>query len=232
MSTVQNVNNIVTNGLVMYLDAANTRSYPGTGTTWTDLSQYKSNGTLTNGPTFSSSNIGSIVFDGVDDYSDFGNKTLGVELQDRAACVWIYQTKNPIGVSSIIDKDYDFGGSNYGGWGFWITQSNKMNFWAHSVKDLTDTGTSITNNIWQHISFSYNFTTKTASFYLNGILNSTVSNLTIEEKISDTTTLKIGAMRGGANFFGGRIAIAKIYNRALTATEILQNYNATKLRFI
>ena len=59
---------IVTNGLVLYLDAANKKSYPGSGTTWTDLSGNNNTGTLTNGPTFDSNNGGSIVFDGTNDY--------------------------------------------------------------------------------------------------------------------------------------------------------------------
>ena len=59
---------IVTDGLVLLLDAGNTKSYPGTGTTWTDISRNGNNGTLTNGPTFDSANGGSLVFDGVDDY--------------------------------------------------------------------------------------------------------------------------------------------------------------------
>jgi hypothetical protein len=65
--------NIVTDGLVLYLDAANQKSYPGTGTTWNDLSGNGNNGTLVNGPTFNSDNNGSIVFDGVDDYVNFGD---------------------------------------------------------------------------------------------------------------------------------------------------------------
>ena len=59
---------IVTDGLVLYLDAANTKSYPGSGTTWTDISGKSNNGTLTNGPTFDSGNKGTIVFDGSNDY--------------------------------------------------------------------------------------------------------------------------------------------------------------------
>ena len=62
--------NIITDGLVLYLDAANTKSYPGSGTTWRDLSKSQLNGTLTNGPTFNSANGGSIVFDGTNDYVD------------------------------------------------------------------------------------------------------------------------------------------------------------------
>ena len=64
---------IVTDGLVLYLDAANNRSYPGSGTTWTDLSRGGNNGTLTNGPTFNGANGGSIVFDGTNDFIDCGN---------------------------------------------------------------------------------------------------------------------------------------------------------------
>ena len=70
MSTLQGgPGSIVTDGLVLYLDAGNYLSYPGSGTTWTDLSSGGSNGTLTNGPTYSPDNAGSIVFDGVDDYA-------------------------------------------------------------------------------------------------------------------------------------------------------------------
>lgn len=66
---------IITDGLVFCLDAANSKSYPGTGTAWTDLSGNDNNGTLTNGPTFDSSNGGSIVFDGVNDQVNCGNIT-------------------------------------------------------------------------------------------------------------------------------------------------------------
>jgi hypothetical protein len=59
---------IVTDGLVLYLDAGNQLSYPGSGTTWTDLSRSQTNGTLVNGPTFNTGSLGSIVFDGVDDF--------------------------------------------------------------------------------------------------------------------------------------------------------------------
>jgi hypothetical protein len=64
---------LVQNGLVLALDAADKNSYRGTGTTWSDLSGNNNTGTLTNGPTFNGGNGGSIVFDGVDDYADFGN---------------------------------------------------------------------------------------------------------------------------------------------------------------
>jgi hypothetical protein len=222
---------IVTNGLVLALDAGDRNSYTGSGTSWTDLSGNGNTGTLTNGPTYSSTNGGSIVFDGSNDYIDLGNKTLGVELQDKSACVWIYQTTSPSVFAGIIDKDFD-NNPVYGGWGFWISSANKMNFWLQGQKDLIDTGSgTITNNTWQHLSFSYNYSAKSVSFYLNGILNSTVTNATIVENASDTTTLKIGAFRGGTSLFNGRISNVLLYNKQLTAAEVLQNYNAQKARF-
>jgi hypothetical protein len=225
--------NMVRSGLVLELDAASQNSYPGSGTVWTDLSGNNYTGSLVNAPTFNASNGGSIVLNGTTQYTDLGNNNLGVELQNRSGCAWIYQTATPAAVAGIIDKEFDNDGgiTNYGGWGFWITSANKMNFWAQGSKDLIDTGTAITNNSWQHISFSYNFATKAVSFYLNGIFTSTITNATIVEKASNTTTLKIGAIRAGVNFFTGRIANAFVYNRALSATEIAQNYNATKSRF-
>jgi len=67
---------IITDGLVLCLDAGNPKSYPGSGTTWTDLSGNGNNGTLTNGPTYNSGNLGSLVFDGVNDYVNLGDLDL------------------------------------------------------------------------------------------------------------------------------------------------------------
>ena len=222
---------IVTNGLVLHLDAANIRSYPKSGVTWTDLSGNSINGTLTNSPTFNSNDGGSLVLNGTNQYIDFGNNTLGVELQDKSACAWIYQTTTPTGVGGIIDKDFETSSTVYGGWGFWITAANKMSLWVHGNKDLIDTGKSITNNAWQHVAASYNYGSKSVSFYLNGVFNSTVTDATIVEKVSNTTSLKIGAIRTGSNFYTGRVANVLIYNRRLSAVEIAQNYNAQKSRF-
>lgn len=79
---------IITDGLVLYLDAANPKSYPTTGTTWSDLSGNENNGTLINGPTFNLSNNGSIVFDGVNDYGSLGN-SLGNGFSQITVNAWI-----------------------------------------------------------------------------------------------------------------------------------------------
>ena len=222
---------IVTNGLVLSLDAADKGSYIGSGTVWSNLVSANVSGSLVASPTFNASNGGSIVFNGTTQYANLGNNTLGVELQDKSVSAWIFQTATPAAAGPIIDKDFDTSPTVYGGWGFWITPANKMNFWVHSNKDLVDTGTSITNNTWQNVVVSYSYSGKSVSFYLNGNFNSTRTDATIVEKVSDTTTLKLGAMRTPAFFYTGRIANTLLYNRALSASEIAQNYNAQKSRF-
>ena len=82
---------ISTDGLVLCLDAANTKSYPGSGTVWSDLSRGGNNGTLTNGPTFNSGNGGSIVFDGVNDYVDCGVSNISLPI-NITLISWIYQS--------------------------------------------------------------------------------------------------------------------------------------------
>ena len=103
-------------------------------------------------------------------------------------------------------------------------------------QDIRDNGsTTIGTNVWNHIAVTYNSTTKTASFYINGSLNSSVSNSNIVEQSSGTQTLSIAAARVGQpnqlGYLNGSIANVLAYNRVLSATEILQNYNAQKSRF-
>jgi hypothetical protein len=220
----------VTDGLVLCLDAANPKSYPGSGTTWSDL-QSKINGTFTNGTTFSTSNNGAVVFDGVDDYVTFGTSFTSLDLIDKSFQCWI----NKIGSShkSIIDKDFDNGAPNYGGWGFWIQSNNKLWWWNHANLDLLDDGlNTVTNGVWTNVAVTYNNTTKTANFYINGILNSSKTNINIVEKSSGSAPLLVGSLRGAIGFyFDGSISLVLAYNRILTAAEIQQNFNATRSRY-
>ena len=93
----------VTNGLVLSLDAANTKSYPKSGTTWTDLSGNSNNGTLTNGPTFSAVNGGCIVFDGVDDYVDVSDAST-LNSNTQTINIWYNATTLPGRAATIICK--------------------------------------------------------------------------------------------------------------------------------
>jgi hypothetical protein len=229
MSVVYNPKS-VTNGIACFLDAGNLKSYVGSGTTWNDLNGNIS-GTLTSGPTFSSLNKGSIVFDGINDYVTFGTSYTSLDLSDKSFQCWI--KKSSASNASIIDKDFDNGGANYGGWGFWIQSNNKLWWWNQGNLDLLDDGANtISNTTWTNVAVTYNNTTKSASFYINGVLNSTKTNASIVEKSSSSTALVVGAHRGATGFFfDGSIAIVMAYNRILTSTEILQNFNAHRGRF-
>ena len=103
-------------------------------------------------------------------------------------------------------------------------------------QDIIDNGsTTIGTNVWTHIAVTYNASTKTASFYINGTLNSSISNSNIVDQSSGTQPLAVGVARLGqvnqSGYLNGAIANILVYNRVLTATEILTNYNAQKSRF-
>jgi hypothetical protein len=209
---------IVTDGLVLALDAADRTSYPGSGTAWNDLAG-SNNGTLTNGPTFNSGNGGSIVFDGTNDYVDCGNNSSLNAPDEITLSAWINGTYNAPGEYAVIDK----GGIT--GYHFGIYQQRIIFQPQSSYKQ---SNTLLSNNVWYNIVAVYNKIN--VYFYLNGIPDG------------------VQALTGGLNAptepvwisrytninplpFNGKIAIAQIYNKALTASEVLQNYNATKGRF-
>lgn len=225
--------NIVRNGLVFMVDAANTKSYLSGSTVWNDLTTNKNIGTLTNSPTFNSENGGSIVFNGSNHYINLGNVNLGLDLINKSFCAWVYLGASLANPTGVIDKDFDTSPGVYGGWGFWIQSNRKLWWWNTSNQDILDTGSStIGTNVWTHIAVTYNSTSKTATFYINGSQNSSISNNSISEISSGTTNLVIGAFRNATSaFLNGRIANVMAYNKVLSASEVLQNYNAQKSRF-
>jgi hypothetical protein len=213
---------IVRDGLVLYLDAANTKSYPGTGTTWFDKSGYGNNGTLTNGPTFSSANGGSIVFDGVNDFVS----TNFTEVIDNVTIECWYRgtkiTRNHLwnfGIAPTTNLICNLNDSNIPLWFYW--NSNGTPYLRFTQGNFTD------GNIKQLV---FTHTGSDNQAYLNGQL------LTAGRQAVGTQTFNnvnsSGSFNIGGSFhFGGDVFQFKIYNRALTAQEILQNYNATKSRF-
>lgn len=209
---------IVTDGLVLYLDAANTRSYLGTGTTWSDLSRGGNNGTLINGPTFNSENGGSIVFDGSNDYVTIPTITNNIYTID----FWYKMGGN--------DGSYGYFASS-GDNGFAIGEGGpgigygQFYYWNSSVSTGLGLIPSTTN--WNHICTLINVSTNNIQIYGNGnqLSNSTISNMSTSiSNIGRYITLNI-------HYLKGNLASYKIYNRSLSTTEILQNYNTTKNRF-
>ncbi len=225
----------VTDGLLLSFDAANNKSYPRSGTTWSDLSGNSNNGTLTNGPTFNAGNLGSIVFDGTNDYVDtvntgttfqFANVTFTVSL-------WI-KTSATSGV--IISKGAT--ASTAG----WLFQFNSEGTVSGTTKGSDGTNTynrastaTVNNNTWRNIVAVYttNTTTlasNTTSIYIDGVLSNGTGTLGGLVYATTTDTVQIGRRPSGA-YWSGSVSNLLIYNRGLTASEILQNFNATKSRF-
>lgn len=215
--------NIVTDGLVLYLDAANTKSYPGSGTTWTDIAA-GNNGTLTNGPTFNSANGGSIVFDGIDDYVQ----------PPRIITDSIYTVEVVFNADTVTAGLEKWLVSQYPGLNrviFDIYTDNKLrNFMGNGTNPSSAaiySTTIVQPGQWYYATFIKD-TLGTGSLYVNGIRESigplsTGTPPNVPVQIGGSTTL--------TRWFDGKIALTKIYNRALSSQEVLQNYNATKTRF-
>ena len=250
MSTVGGGVNIVTNGLVLYLDASNTKSYVSGSTTWNDVSRSRNDGTLINGPTFNSANGGNIVFDGTNDFSSFPNGSFGYSpgiTGDISLEVWIYPT-GPYTTYLSEPPTTNIGGvfgqsylANSIGWGLAVNTSSGLNCFVFQVRNFANivgvgstSSSSFVNNNWYHVVGTINRSTFTR-LYINGvnlvqnaISSAAVAGITITPNLSDAA---IGKGSGAPFYSGCRIPIARIYNRALTAAEVLQNFNATRTRF-
>jgi hypothetical protein len=209
---------IVTSGLVLALDAADKLSYRGTGTTWRDLSGNNNTGTLINGPTFSAANMGSIVFDGTDDYVNCGNGA-SLKLTSGTVNVWMKTTSTSVAYQGIVTKALNYGIYNYGG--------NLLLYdWGTGAD--RNSGISISNGNWRFITLAFSSNSpNNATVYINGVLVYT----TTMYKTGDSSNLGIGTGGDGSQLLPGTIGVVQIYNRSLSATEILQNYNITRARY-
>ena len=213
---------IVTSGLVLNVDAGFTPSYPTINTTWYDVSSGGNNGTLTNGATFNSADGGSIVFDGVDDEvvlpinSIFNTPSVTFEvwanlqeINDRHI-LYVNWTGNALEVNS--DRS--------------VVMFNYSNT-AGQVGSQTTSG-AINWNVWTHFVGTYDDSSQTLRTYINGVLLATRTS-------TPSTVYSVYVHKiSGTNFGGevkGKISITRHYNRALSASEILQNYNVQKSRF-
>lgn len=216
--------NIVMDRLVFAVDAANEQSYIGSGTSWNDI--IKSNDvTLLNGPTFSSDNLGSIVFDGTNDNSEFGNV---FSENANSVCAWVYNTNlsrdaTVVGHWSTQYILYmDTGGA---GDGYRVLYRS-----VAGNKGTSDSNVNAIQDQWQYVVTTFSGTS--VSLYVDGelIQTSTFSSTTIA---TSTNNIAIGAdyPNGGSRDWQGRIANVSFYDKALSESEVLQNYNALKGRF-
>jgi len=210
---------IVRNGLVLYLDAANQKSYPGSGTAWYDLSGNGKNSTLTNGPTYDGQ---SIVFDGIDDYSS-SNLTGITNFGAITINVWFYSN---VSTNSCLINTLPF-----------VLHFRGAGFYLRSSDGVTDSGylgwqTAPAGSVWNMLTGTWNGTTM--KLYLNGNKQSN------ELSYAGGST---GLLRANGNvtiggyfnvsqpWTSGKLSNVKIYNRALSDQEIQQNFNAIRGRY-
>ena len=213
---------VVTTGLQLYLDAGNASSYPGSGTTWTDLTVNGRNGTLTGGPFYSSADGGSIVFDGI---NDLVQCTGSFTVTAATFVTWIRRSGNQGQYDGILFSR----GTNTTGMDF--QGSNQL---AYTWNDAGNTyawqsGLIVPNLTWCMIAVSVTSTAATA--YLCQTSGITTATNTVSHASSLINDIKIGQDEFGTRYFTGNIATAMIYDIALTAEQISQNFEADRSRF-
>jgi hypothetical protein len=216
---------IVTNGLVLNLDAAKVDSYPGTGTTWYDISGNNNNGTLTNGPTFSG--IGkqaAIVFDGVDDFVSGS----GTVLTTQGTIVTWFKTSNTYSNNYLLSLPWISSGNNGFDLGFGgSTTFRGIVVTTSGLADLNYTTTYSDNN-WHMGALAYNGTT--ATLYYDGVARTSAST-TGTLRQTATGEFNVGRFGSFGAYVAASISNATVYNRALTQAEITQNFNALRGRY-
>ena len=214
--------NIVTDGLVLALDAASSRSYPGSGDTIYDLAG-SNNGTLTNGPTFDSGNGGSIEFNGTDDYIDT-NYPLNGSNAFSVSC-WFNLDRVDKTWQSVVDAYLSSSDRNFQ---LWVNNNAKL-YVFHLGSNHTGAG-ELSPNVWYNAVFTYEGSGN-GVLYLNGeVLEASVpkgagSGGNVNVDIARRTDAH------ASSYTDGNISTVKIYDGALTSTEVTQNYNALKSRF-
>jgi hypothetical protein len=214
---------VVTTGLQLYLDAGNASSYPGSGTTWTDLTVNGRNGTLTNGPTYSSDNGGSIVFDGS---NDFVQCTGSLTVTAATFVTWIRRNGNQGQYDGIL---FSRGTTSTTGMDFQV--SNQI---AYTWNDAGNTyawqsGLVVPDLTWCMIAVSVTSTAATA--YLCQTSGITTSTNTVSHGSSLIDDIKIARDEFSTRYFTGNIAIAQLYNIALSTEQVTQNFQADRARF-
>jgi hypothetical protein len=237
--SVHNGPNVIESGLVLCLDAGDPRSYNGSGTVWTDRSGNANNGTLVNGVGYNSSNRGNLIFDGVDDFAEIANNSsLSFGSGEFTIEVFFKPKVSQTGGTfpAIINKsigDLTFPVASVTGWIlFW--RSNRYEFrMGDSSTNINSIifPSSVTNDdIWKHLVVTIPGDSSLIKGYYNG--NMVISgNKTLTNSTDTNVSLTINTWRQYTRRLNSQTAIVRVYNRALSADEIKQNFEATRSRF-
>lgn len=218
------VTGVTTNGLVLWLDGGNYASYNGSGTTWYDISGSMIDGRLLNGVTYSTDGGGSFVFDGADDYVSCGTSI--PPAGNISVFDWVYVTtfQNPWNI--LITKWFDPSASDF----HWALKNDgtgyKQNLYTTNNSDMYG-NTIFSTGTWYYVGFTL-VNGGTLTFYVNGNTDGTHSSVS---RTPQSSNLIIGDNRNVAYGLVGKMGTVQIYNRTLSGSEVLQNFNAQKNRY-
>jgi hypothetical protein len=231
---------IVTDGLVLCLDAANRKSYPGSGTTWTDLSGNGNNGSLINGVGYNSGNNGSLSFDGVNDYVGWNTlnavkwqnwSSITIETAFKLASYsggtggrqYLFDYRDNGGVNGALACFHDYSLSPNGFKLFYNTTGT-------NYEEPPITTFALGTLIYYQVTFDKTTSTNNIKHYINGN-NVFTRSVTANSATTNSGKVWLGRFSGGGFQWNGNIFFHRAYNRALSASEVSQNYNATKGRY-
>jgi len=231
MALAQNPSIAALSNLVLYYDAANVKSFPGAGTTWNDMSGNNNNGTMTNGPLWSAANNGLISFDGTNDYVVASNSST---LNNNIGTVEFM-----IYINSFSNADWIVYGIGSGAYAQWYVRyfSSSLDFSVAGIGKTASysfTGAALSTYFptgsWRHVVMSYDCVAGSGSIYVNGSLAATMTITTNTNASWTPASLYVGGYSWDG-YSNTRFAFVKIYNTALTASQVLQNFNASRGRF-
>jgi hypothetical protein len=241
MSTVEIGGSLVQDGLVMYIDAANSRSYTPLGSNWNDLTKNSERGTIFNSPSVTFTNTNTyLTFNGTDEYVDFGTNLPINGLSQATFCTWVYFTSNASPLifnrynTPSIDENADYIGIAAGG----SLPTPRCLFGTLTNYTAWSTTSTIALNQWNYLVFSVTNPSSSVAFYINNqqvsvssAINGAGAGSTIEATTSIPWTIAYAFGGGGAFYSNFSISNLYLYNRAITAGEVLQNYTVGRRRF-
>lgn len=229
------LDNIVTDNLVFNLDCSQKSSYPGSGSTWYDLSGNGVNGTLTNGPTYNSANGGSIVFDGTNDYTQFSSLPQGFQAGMTNYSISIWFKLNATIEAPLLEMGTT--SNDFQRIMFWLTSGNPNRLYAlgaGSNSQYRFSSVYLSQNTIYNAVYTYNHTGTVSKLYINNVEDTGLTNSTSNGLL---TSIANSFSIGGDNvythsyFQSANIYNVLLYTKTLSPTEIAQNYNAQKSKF-
>jgi hypothetical protein len=208
---------VLTGGLVMHLDAANSASYPGIGTIWTDLSGSNNNGTLINGPSYNSANGGNLVFNGTSQY-------VSATVTKATSCTFSVWAKS---ISANSNNMLFTAGNDGSGPDIYFSSGQvSWNTWDGAANTFGGIPATASNGNWHNYVVVNDAVTNTAKLYYDGVLYGTA----VYKDASTNNKLYIGGNASNLNW-NGAIGNFQVHNRVLTPSEVVQNFDNLKTRY-